>query len=121
MSQTGSDQPSDYQLDSEPSDSEEIEEQHESKMARMHCAPPYADCPTVLDDIKKHGFKRVTESVYSIISLLPCLNAMPIPCATAHSSTDEPLLVSITSPVSLRSAAAHLPNDPYNCETHNVS
>ncbi|KAF9626220.1 hypothetical protein IFM89_031347 [Coptis chinensis] len=29
MSQTGSDQPSDYQLDSEPSDSKEIEEQHE--------------------------------------------------------------------------------------------
>ncbi|KAF9588545.1 hypothetical protein IFM89_013039 [Coptis chinensis] len=65
MSQTGSDQPSDYQLDFEPSDSEEIEEQHTGpkkevrfnynglpvgpgstqfvtfigKMARMYCAP----------------------------------------------------------------------------------
>ncbi|KAF9591930.1 hypothetical protein IFM89_010288 [Coptis chinensis] len=91
MSQTESDQPSDYQLDSEPSDSEEIEEQHESeeqhtgpkkkvwfnfnglpvgpgstqfdtfigKMARMYCAPSYADWPIMPDDIKKHVFKRV--------------------------------------------------------------
>ncbi|KAF9616803.1 hypothetical protein IFM89_032653, partial [Coptis chinensis] len=83
------------------------------KMARMYCAPTYAYWPIVPDDIKKHIFKRVTESVYTIISLLPCLNAMPIPCATAHSSTDEPLLAAITLPVSLRSAAAHPPIDPF--------
>ncbi|KAF9588029.1 hypothetical protein IFM89_007204, partial [Coptis chinensis] len=86
-----SDQPRDSQLDSKLSgDSEEIEEQHESKeqhtslkkqvrfnnnklpvgpgstqfvtfigkMARMYCAPTYADWPIVPDEIKKHILKR---------------------------------------------------------------
>ncbi|KAF9592120.1 hypothetical protein IFM89_011958 [Coptis chinensis] len=99
MSQTGSDQPSDYQLDSEPSDSEEIEEQHTGpkkqvrfnynglpigpgstqfvtfigKIARMYCAPTYANWPIVPEDIKKHVFKRVTDEIKRLVSLDPYL------------------------------------------------